>query len=591
SGGTKVTITGTNFDTASGTTTVDFGSGNPATPVICATSSSCTATSPAGSGTVSVTVTTAGGTSNGVSYTYIPAGSPPTITSISPTSGPTSGGTKVTITGTNFDTASGTTTVDFGSGNPATPVICATSSSCTAVSPSVSTPGVVDLIVSTPNGISSPSGFVYVTSNIPYVPVTPYRIADTRCSASSQPSYCAGEHLPSQNAALLSPSAGGSILVQATGTGSGSNAVPSGAQSVVVTVTAIAGGFAHAGYLTVYPAGTNPPTASSLNYITGAVIPNLVTAALGKGGAMSIYSSSGQVNVVVDVEGYYEPSPSNVNMFDPLPVPIRALDTRCSTSPQPSYCAGENLPSQNASASAPGPKSAIPVDVVGIGGNSGIPSSGVAAVSLVLTAAGPSSGGYLTIWPDQGSCITPPPTSNVNFHEGTASANSVIVEVGSSGKLCVYNSAGTPTNVVVDANGYFSTAGDALTPSSPVRICDTRSFSTPDVTSGVTGQCNNSGTSLSPSSGPITVQVTGIGGIPTSAKAVVANVTVASVAGSGYIQVWAAGGSQPSTSNINWSAGEIIPNMVISKLSSSGQISVYASAGANVIVDVVGWYS
>ncbi|MCL4448366.1 MAG: IPT/TIG domain-containing protein, partial [Actinobacteria bacterium] len=128
-GGQSFTITGTNFSTASGGTTVDFGS-TPATSVSCSSTTSCSAVSPSGTGTVSVTVTTSGGTSGGQSYTYIPA---PTLTSISPTSGPAAGGTTVTLTGTNFVTTSGGTTVDFGPGNQATSVSCSSTTSCTAV--------------------------------------------------------------------------------------------------------------------------------------------------------------------------------------------------------------------------------------------------------------------------------------------------------------------------------------------------------------------------------------------------------------------------------------------------------------------------
>ncbi|GAA3063340.1 hypothetical protein GCM10020000_53440 [Streptomyces olivoverticillatus] len=59
-------------------------------------------------GPVAVTVSTAGGTSNPVSYTYLAA---PTVTALSPDQGPTSGGNTVTLTGTNL---AQTTTVLFG---------------------------------------------------------------------------------------------------------------------------------------------------------------------------------------------------------------------------------------------------------------------------------------------------------------------------------------------------------------------------------------------------------------------------------------------------------------------------------------------
>ena len=61
-GGTRVAITGTGFDPTAGATTVHFGAG-AATGVSCASTTSCTATSPAGNGTTHVTVTAGGLTS------------------------------------------------------------------------------------------------------------------------------------------------------------------------------------------------------------------------------------------------------------------------------------------------------------------------------------------------------------------------------------------------------------------------------------------------------------------------------------------------------------------------------------------------
>ena len=106
-GGTLVTITGTNF---TGASVVDFGT-TVATDVTVVSSTEITADSPAGSGVVDVTVTTPGGTSPTSSadkFTYIAA---PTVTGLSPTSGPAAGGTLVTITGTAF---TGATAVEIG---------------------------------------------------------------------------------------------------------------------------------------------------------------------------------------------------------------------------------------------------------------------------------------------------------------------------------------------------------------------------------------------------------------------------------------------------------------------------------------------
>jgi len=139
-GGTTVGITGTNF---TGVTAVDFGPGNPATLFTVNNAGSITATSPAGTGTVDVTVSAGGGTTAtnaSDKFTYIAA---PTVTGVSPTSGSAAGGTTVGITGTNF---TGVTAVDFGPGNPATLFTVNNAGSITATSPAGT--GTVDVTVS-----------------------------------------------------------------------------------------------------------------------------------------------------------------------------------------------------------------------------------------------------------------------------------------------------------------------------------------------------------------------------------------------------------------------------------------------------------
>src|SRR5215475_2444584 len=160
-GGTSVTITGTNF---SEVTAVRFGS-NAAGSFIVNSTTQITATSPAGIGTVDVTVTTPGGTSvpsTADQFTYVPAPAPaPTVTNVNPNTGPTSGGTSVTITGTNF---SGATAVRFGS-NAAGSFTVDSATQVTATSPAGV--GTVDVTVTTAGGtsaISSSDRFTYVTN-------------------------------------------------------------------------------------------------------------------------------------------------------------------------------------------------------------------------------------------------------------------------------------------------------------------------------------------------------------------------------------------------------------------------------------------
>ena len=86
-----------------------------------------------------------------------------------PSSGPVAGGTAVTITGTNFSSAPGATSVSFGS-NASTTVSCASTTVCTATSPAAAA-GTVDIIV-TVDGSSSAANaddkFTYVAlSTVP----------------------------------------------------------------------------------------------------------------------------------------------------------------------------------------------------------------------------------------------------------------------------------------------------------------------------------------------------------------------------------------------------------------------------------------
>ena len=154
-GGTSVTLTGTNL---TGATAVKFGS-TAATSFTVNSATSITATSPAGSGTVDVTVTTPGGTSNGESFTYTVAA--PTLTAISPASGPAAGGTSVTLTGTNL---TGATAVKFGS-TAATSFTVNSATSITATSPAGS--GTVDVTVTTPGGTSNGESFTYTQTVVP----------------------------------------------------------------------------------------------------------------------------------------------------------------------------------------------------------------------------------------------------------------------------------------------------------------------------------------------------------------------------------------------------------------------------------------
>jgi hypothetical protein len=147
-GGTTVTIKGTNLTAAS--PVVDFGS-TPAPNIVSVSSTSIVVVSPQApaAGLVNVTVTTPGGTSAIVvkdHYTYT---LPPTVTSVTPTSGPAAGGTPVSIKGTGFLSGA---TVTIGSAATSVNVVSATEITATTAA---SAAGSDEVIVKDANGTSS----------------------------------------------------------------------------------------------------------------------------------------------------------------------------------------------------------------------------------------------------------------------------------------------------------------------------------------------------------------------------------------------------------------------------------------------------
>lgn len=146
-GGETVVILGHNF---TGATSVKFGA-TEATSFNVISENRIHAVAPAHSaGLVNISVTTPlGTTASDATNEYEYGTGPPFVATVSPTSGPVSGGTEVTITGTRF---TGTTDVEFD-GTPADSFIEVSDSVITAVTPAHSS-DTTTVVVTTPHGSS-----------------------------------------------------------------------------------------------------------------------------------------------------------------------------------------------------------------------------------------------------------------------------------------------------------------------------------------------------------------------------------------------------------------------------------------------------
>src|SRR5208337_2805277 len=185
------------------------------------------------------------------------------------------------------------------------------------------------------------------------------------------------------------------------------------------------------GYLTVWPQGEMQPNVSTLNDYTATVVANAgIVPAGGNGGKIAAYVyTTGQANLLVDVNGYFAP-PGQGSPLSLYPVaPCRVLDTRNGHGP----FTGTLNP---------------PVDVLG---SVCAPSSQSQAYVFNATVVPMGSLGYLTLWPDGGS---QPNVSTLNAYDGAITSNMAIVPAGNQGKVDAF--AYGLTNLILDISSYFA---------------------------------------------------------------------------------------------------------------------------------------
>jgi hypothetical protein len=87
--------------------------------------------------------------------------------------------------------------------------------------------------------------------------------------------------------------------------------------------------------------------------------------------------------------------------------------------------------------------------------------------------------------------------------------------------------------------------------------------------------------------------VTGLCGIPETARSVAYNVAVVNPAGPGFLTVYPGSTKRPLFSTVNYSAGQIRANNGIIALGESGGLSVFCGQGfgqADIVIDVVGYF-
>lgn len=387
-----------------------------------------------------------------------------------------------------------------------------------------------------PAAATSPASASMQTGS--YVPLAPARILDTRIGSIT---------VDGRNQAQGPIPAGQTRNLPVAGRAG----VPaSGVAAVVLNVTGV--NPTGNGYLTLFPALTTRPGTSNLNLRAGETAANLVVVKLGSGGGVSYYNGGPSVEVIADVAGYY-PMGESFTATNP----VRVLDTR------PTGATVDGL-YRATGAYGPGETRAVP-----LAGRAGVPTTGVAAVVLNLTAVSPTASTYVSTFPS-GSPL--PTASNLNVGPTQVRANLVLARLGANGQLAIFNSAGS-THMLADVVGWIPT-GTSYGSLAPSRLLDTRAT----LPLGP-GQSRD-------------LTVTGRGGVPaTGVGAVVLNVTAVAPTSTTYVTVHPSNTARPNASNLNLLRGDTRPNLVIVKVSPTGAVRLFnANGSTHLLVDIAGWF-
>ncbi|MER7519358.1 hypothetical protein [Streptomyces sp. NPDC126499] len=207
--------------------------------------------------------------------------------------------------------------------------------------------------------------------------------------------------------------------------------------------------------------------------------------------------------------------------------------------------------------------------VLKVAGRAGVPTSGVTAVVLNVTATNPTTASYVSVYPHATRRTA---TSNLNVTAGQSVANLVTVPVV-DGWVEFYNHSGS-VDLLADIAGYYTegTSGATYQPVTPKRILSTvGGIGAPKAKVGPKGTVT------------LTIDEPGV-------SAVAMNVTATNPTATSYVSVYPYGTARPPVSNLNFTAGKSVPNLVIVPVE-DGKVTLYNHAGTvDLLADVTGYF-
>ncbi|HEV3356003.1 MAG TPA: PKD domain-containing protein [Pseudonocardiaceae bacterium] len=324
----------------------------------------------------------------------------------------------------------------------------------------------------------------------------------------------------------------------------GNSGVPLGITAAALNLTVH--NAAAAGQLVVYPDFSRRPATANLTFAPGSAVSGLAITTVAQNGFVDVYNgSAGVIDLTADLAGFFQTSLANGHT---TLIQARLRDGTIS---------GGNT-------------AAVPI----AGADQGaLPSTGIAAVVVNVTAINPSANGFITAYAD-GSAQ--PTDESLDYSAGRTTSNTMIVPVGADGGIVLYTSQ--TTELAVDVAGYFSpNSQETYVPVAPVREGTTQLAPTTTTDAPIADGIAN------PSEWTTTLVLT---------------TTVTGTTGAGSLSIYRPDGSGaiPSATE-SWAAGQTVSNVSMPQipngLNGVGWEGFYNSGStpANLTVDLTGYFA
>jgi len=245
---------------------------------------------------------------------------------------------------------------------------------------------------------------------------------------------------------------------------------------------------------------------------------------------------------------------------------------------------GQYVPMPSNARVLEGATSAGTFRTVKIAGAAGLPSSGIGAVTMMVTVADPKGSGQLQMRADDADTTTL--LMIYNSGVGGNRSNTGLLAVADDGTIQVRTET-AQSKVIIDITGYYTSTKNGVSAGGFVAMSPSRVLDSRGGIGGAQGQI--------PAGSQRTIQATGSNGIPEGAAAVAVNIIVINRSGkAGYVRPTPTGETR-STGVLNYNSNEDLETAMNAQvaLNADGKFSIDTAAEGgkiDLVVDIQGYF-